>query len=84
MREMQIESPGREDPLEEEVAAHSSILAWEIPWSEAPGGLQPMGWQRVAHNSRLHLGKQVLWKGLWAGQAMGRKTGLCCTKVLWR
>ena len=41
---------GREDPLEEEMATHSSILAWSIPWTEEPGGLQSMGWQRVAHD----------------------------------
>ena len=39
------------NPLEKEMAPHSSILAWEIPWIEEPGGLQAMGWQRVAHNS---------------------------------
>ena len=38
--------PGLEDPLEKEVATHSSILAWEIPWTEEPGGLWPMGLQR--------------------------------------
>ena len=41
---------GREEPLEKEMATHSSILAWEIPWLEEPGGLQPMGLQRVGHN----------------------------------
>ena len=41
---------GREDPLEEEMATYSSILAWEIPWTEEPGGLQSMGSQRVGHN----------------------------------
>ena len=40
-------SLGREDPLEREVATHSSILAWEVPWTEEPGGLQSMGSQRV-------------------------------------
>ena len=40
-------SPGREDPLEEEMATHSSSLAWEIPWTEEPGRLQPIGLQRV-------------------------------------
>ena len=39
--------PGQKDPLEEEIATHSSILAWEIPWTEEPGGPQPMGSQRV-------------------------------------
>ena len=42
--------PHREDPLEKEMAAHSSILAWRIPWTEEPGGLQSMGWQRVEHD----------------------------------
>ena len=41
---------GREDPLEKEMATHSSILAWKIPWIENPGGLQSMGSQRVGHN----------------------------------
>ena len=39
--------PGREDPLEKEMATHSSILAWRIPWTEEPGGVQSMGSQRV-------------------------------------
>ena len=41
---------GQEDPLEEEMATHSSILAWEIPWTEEPGGLQSIQSQRVAHD----------------------------------
>ena len=41
---------GGEDPLEEEMASHSSILAWEIPWTEGPGGLQSTGLQRVRHD----------------------------------
>ena len=41
---------GREDPLEEETTTHSSILAWEIPWTEEPSGLQSMGSQRVTHD----------------------------------
>ena len=43
--------PGLEDPLEEGVATHSSILGWRIPWTEEPGGLQSMGLQRVGHDS---------------------------------
>jgi len=39
------------NPLEKDMATHSSILAWEIPWAEEPGGLQSMGSQRVRHNS---------------------------------
>ena len=50
MQEMWAGSLGREDPLEREVATHSSILAWEVPWTEEPGGLQSMGSQRVEHN----------------------------------
>ena len=42
-RETRVPSLGREDPLEEEMATHSSILAWEVPWTEEPGGLQSMG-----------------------------------------
>ena len=45
MQETQVQSRGREDPLEGEMAAHSSILAWKIPWTEKPGGLQSMGVQ---------------------------------------
>ena len=50
MQETQIQSLGQEDPLEEEMATHSSILAWEIPWTEEPGGLQSKGLQRVRHD----------------------------------
>ena len=50
MRETQIQSLGREDPLEKEMATHSSILAWKIPWTEEPGRLQSMGSQRVGHD----------------------------------
>ena len=45
-----VQSLGQEDPLEKEMATHSSILAWRIPWIEEPGGLQFMGSQRVRHN----------------------------------
>ena len=50
MQEMQIQSLGREDPLEEGMAILSSILAWRIPWTEEPGGLQSIGLQRVGRN----------------------------------
>ena len=50
MREIRVRSLGREDPLEKEMATHSSTLAWKIPWTEKPGGLQSMGSQRVGHN----------------------------------
>ena len=50
MREAQVQSLGGEDPLEKEMATHSSILAWKIPWMEEPGVLQFMGSQRVGHD----------------------------------
>ena len=50
MQEIQVQSLGQEDTLEKEMAIHSSILAWEIPWTEEPGGLQSMGSQRVVHD----------------------------------
>ena len=46
MQETQVRSLGWEDPLEKEMATHSSILAWEIPWTEASGRLHSMGWQK--------------------------------------
>ena len=51
MQETQVRSLGREDPLEEEMTTHSSIIAWRIPWTEESGGLQSMGLQRVRHDS---------------------------------
>ena len=50
MQETQVRSLGREGPLEKDMATHSSILAWRIPWTQEPGGLQSMGSQRVRHD----------------------------------
>ena len=50
MQETSVPSLGREDPLENGMATHSSVLAWRIPWIEEPGGLQSMGSQRVKYN----------------------------------
>ena len=50
MQEMWVQSLDQEDSLEKEMATHSSIFAWEIPWAEEPGGLQSMGLQRVRHD----------------------------------
>ena len=47
---MQVQSLGQEDPLEKEMATYSSILAWKIPWTEEPGGLQSMGSERVGND----------------------------------
>ena len=55
MEETWVQSLGREDPLEEEMAAHRSILAWTIPWAEEPGGLQSVGSQSVGFDcARTH------------------------------
>ena len=50
VQETRVRSLGLEDPLEKEMATHSSILAWKISWTEEPGGLQSMGSQRVRHD----------------------------------
>ena len=50
IQKTQVQSLGQEDALEKGMATHSSILAWRIPWTEEPGGLQSMGWQRVRHS----------------------------------
>ena len=50
MQETWVRSVDWEDPLEKGMATHSSILAWRIPWTEEPGGLQSMGSQRAGHN----------------------------------
>ena len=50
MREIWLQSKGREDPLEKEIATHSSVLAWKIPWMEESGGLQSIGSPRVGHD----------------------------------
>jgi len=50
MQETSVRTLGREDPLEKEMATHSSILAWRIPWTEEPGGQQSTGLQRVRHD----------------------------------
>ena len=56
-RETWVRSLGWDDPLEEDMATHSSILAWRIPWTEEAGGLQSMGLQRVRHD--FHLGRGI-------------------------
>ena len=50
MQETQVRSLGQEDAQEKEIATHPNILAWEIPWTEEPDGLQSMGSQRVGHD----------------------------------
>ena len=53
MQETRVRALGWEDPLEKEMAIHSSTIAWKIPWTEEPGKLQSMGLQRVGHNSNV-------------------------------
>ena len=60
---MQVRSMSQEDPLEEEMATHSSILVWEIPWTEAPGRLQSMGFQRGGHGQAAELALLLASKG---------------------
>ena len=55
MRETQVQSPGWEDPLEKEMAIHSSTIAWKIPWTEEPGRLQSMGRKELDATERLHV-----------------------------
>ena len=50
MHKTQVQSLGWDDPLKKKMATHSSVLFWKIPWTEEPGGLQPMGSQRVEHD----------------------------------
>ena len=61
MQETWVQSLGREDPLEKGIATHSSILAWRIPWTEKPGGLQSMKLQRVRHNWAHMHAMQIYW-----------------------
>ena len=61
---MWVQSLGWEDPREKEMATHSSILAWTIPWTEEPGGLQSLGSRRVRHDSvSTHTHNKVLYLG---------------------
>ena len=72
VRETQVQSLGRKDPLEKEMATHSSILAWKIPWTEEPVGYSPWGRKESDTTERLHfffgylkrLSRSILW---WAG-----------------
>ena len=71
MQQTGVQSLGGEDPLEEGMATHSSILAWRIPWTEKPSGLQSMGSHRVGHNlaTNIHMVYySILNIGPWAIQ----------------
>ena len=76
IQEMQFLCLDQEDPLEEEMATHSSITAWEMPWREAPGGLQSMGSQRVGHdlvNEHACMNPEKLPPGYLRSQGLQRK-----------
>ena len=87
MQETQVWSLGWEDPLEEEMATHSSILAWRIPWTEEPGGLQSMELLRIGHNwaTLLSLFTFMHWRRTWQptpvflpGESQGRGSLVGC------
>ena len=61
MQETRVRSLGQEDTLKKEMATHSSILAWEIPWTEESGGLQSMGSQRVGYDLVTEQRQQLCW-----------------------
>ena len=76
MQEMQVQSLSWKDPLEKEMETHSSILTWEIPWTEEPVGLQSKGSQRARHNwenKQKYADQPVLWAGLYPLKI------LCCS-----
>ena len=66
MQETWVRSLGWEDPLEKEMATHSSILAWEIPWTEEPGGLQSMGLQELDMTKRLNHTSSDTFYSFWS------------------
>ena len=87
LQETQVRSLGWEDPLEKEMATHSSILAWRIPWTGEPGRLQSMGSQRVRYDwaTSLHFGK-ILWRRKWqstpvllSGKSQGQRSLVSCS-----
>ena len=63
MQETGTQSLGQEDPLEKEMATHSSVLARRIPWTEEPGGLKSMGSQRIRHDDRLWFSLSLQYHG---------------------
>ena len=75
-QEMQVPSLGREDPTEKKIATHSSILAWRIPWTEEPSGLQSMVWQKIRHNWGLNT-----YNVIWIRNRILRHTNTCLAFV---
>ena len=64
MQETQVQSLGQEDPLEKGMATNSSLPAWRIPWTEEPGGLQFMAFQRAGHNSGTTLALLIFYDSI--------------------
>ena len=84
MRETQLRSLGREDPLEKEMAIHSSTIAWKISWTEGPGRLQSMGSQRVGQDGATSLsllGSLVLTVCLCFSSKMEEGCAHCCPEM---
>ena len=72
MQETQVWFLGQEDPLGKELATHSSVIVWEIPWTEGPSGLEFMGFQKVGHDlatkQQQRKGEPSPWHFLWFGK----------------
>ena len=81
MRETRVRSLGREDPLETEMAPHSSTLAWKIPWTEEPGRLQSMGSRRVRHDCKLSV--QSLGQGDLPEKEMATHSSILAWEIPW-
>ena len=78
MQEVWVRSLGREDPLEKETATHSSILAWRIPWTEEPGGLQSIGSKELYTTERVHFlsfFNRKMWRTDLRSQMVKEKVG---------
>ena len=73
MQETQVQSLGQKDLLEKEMATHSRILAWEIPWTEKPGGLQSTGSQTVGHNRACRHAATYTWGFSTSGDMSSRE-----------
>ena len=83
MRDTWVQSLGWENPLEKEMATHSSLLAWRIPWAEEPGGLQSTGSQRVGHDRTTSLSLS-LWSGMEARRSSGFLIIILCFCKYWQ
>ena len=74
MQDTWVRFLGQEDSLEEEMTTHSSVLAWEIPWTEEPGGLWSMGLQRIEHNEQLTHIILIIGNAIWCSHC-GKQYG---------